>query len=153
MFATVWGEEAQLEETISTLRFGTRMMRVPISVAANQVQDPAAMVKQLEREIRTLKQELSMHDTLNNKANQNYDAITDAQMTEINRQVKTYLSGGIDTVDIVNVRQIQTVFGVFRQLYRSVLNPLSFSFMICIIVKLKGIWKKRLSRSSVRSMN
>ena len=51
------------------------------------MQDPTAMVKQLEREVRTLKQELSMHDTLNNRANQNYDAITDAQMAEIQRQV------------------------------------------------------------------
>ncbi|XP_063712131.1 kinesin-like protein KIF9 isoform X2 [Symsagittifera roscoffensis] len=119
MFATVWGEDNQLEETVSTLRFGTRMMRVPIAVAANQVQDPTAMVRQLEKEVRTLKQELTMHDTLNNKGGQNYDAITDSQMGEIQRQVKGFLSGSVDTVDIVNVRQIQTVFGVFRQFYRS----------------------------------
>ncbi|XP_075240761.1 kinesin-like protein KIF9 isoform X2 [Convolutriloba macropyga] len=128
MFATVWGEEAQLEETISTLRFGTRMMRVPIQVAANQVQDPTAMVKQLEREVRTLKQELSMHDTLNNRANQNYDAITDAQMAEIQRQVKGFLSGSVDSLDIVNVRQIQTVFGVFRQVYRSLEKDIEQKF-------------------------
>ena len=118
MFANVWGEEAQLEETISTLRFGTRMMRVPVAVAANQVQDPTAMVKQLEKEVRTLKQELSMHDTLNNKGNQTYDTITDSQMAEINRQVKNFLEGSADNIDIVNVRQIQTVFGIFRTMYR-----------------------------------
>ena len=49
MFATVWGEEAQLEETISTLRFGTRMMRVPIQVAANQVRALWAFVALLIR--------------------------------------------------------------------------------------------------------
>ena len=69
-------------------------------------------------QVRTLKQELTMHDTLNNKGGQNYDAITDSQMGEIQRQVKGFLSGSVDTVDIVNVRQIQTVFGVFRQFYR-----------------------------------
>ena len=64
MIANIWGEANQLEETVSTLRFATRMMCIPIEPAVNQFYDPVLVVKKLEKEITHLKQELTMHDTL-----------------------------------------------------------------------------------------
>ena len=64
MIANVWGEAKQIEETISTLRFATRMMCIAIDPAVNEFYDPALLVKKLEKEIKHLKHELTMHDTL-----------------------------------------------------------------------------------------
>ena len=49
---------------ISTLRFACRMMCVAIEPAKNEQYDPVLLVRKLEKEIRALKQELAMHDTL-----------------------------------------------------------------------------------------
>lgn len=64
MIANIWGEAGQIEETISTLRFATRMMCISINPGVNEYYDPALLVKKLEKEIKHLKHELGMHDTL-----------------------------------------------------------------------------------------
>ena len=64
LFACMWGESAHLEETISTLRLASRMMRVQNSTSAVEVVDPVKMVRKQERTIKELKQELLMHDAL-----------------------------------------------------------------------------------------
>jgi len=40
LIANVWGESAQLDETVSTLRFATRMMCVASEPALNEQIDP-----------------------------------------------------------------------------------------------------------------
>ena len=67
MFACIWGEAKHLEETISTLRLASRMMRVQNSASAIEVLDPVKMVKKQERQIKELKQELLMHDALSER--------------------------------------------------------------------------------------
>ena len=41
LVANVWGEIEQMEETVSTLRFATRMMRVTSEPTGNEHYDPA----------------------------------------------------------------------------------------------------------------
>ncbi|RKP21144.1 hypothetical protein ROZALSC1DRAFT_27429 [Rozella allomycis CSF55] len=69
-------EKAHLEETISTLRFATRMMNVTTSPIENIQDDPTvklynvfkkALIKKYERIIKELKQELLMHDAMANR--------------------------------------------------------------------------------------
>lgn len=74
MIANVWPEEPYLEETISTLKFAGRMMKVQNEAKVNELQDPILLLKKYQREVKELKQELTMHDSLANKANQTYDA-------------------------------------------------------------------------------
>lgn len=45
MIANIWPEESYLEETISTLKFATRMMKVQNEPVVNELQDPALLVK------------------------------------------------------------------------------------------------------------
>ena len=45
MIANVWPEEDHLEETISTLKFGSRMMKVRNEPVVNVKQDPERLVK------------------------------------------------------------------------------------------------------------
>jgi len=64
MIANIWPEELYLEETISTLKFASRMMKVENESHVNLSKDPILLLKKYKREVRDLKQELQMHDTL-----------------------------------------------------------------------------------------
>jgi kinesin family protein 6/9 len=73
MIANIWPEEMNLEETISTLKFASRMMKVQNEAVVNELQDPSLLLKRYQREVRELKQELTMHDTLASRGKINYD--------------------------------------------------------------------------------
>ena len=76
MIANIYPEPEQNEETISTLKFASRMMKVSNEAVINVQQDPELLLKRMEREIKELKQELAMHDTLANKGRVQYDTYT-----------------------------------------------------------------------------
>lgn len=72
MIANIWPESRHLSETASTLKFASRMMKITNEATVNTMMDPALQIKRLEKEIRDLKQELAMHDTLSNRGRINY---------------------------------------------------------------------------------
>lgn len=53
--ANVHCTKDHLEETISTLKFATRMMKVKNEAIVNATLDPTLQIKRLEKEIRDLK--------------------------------------------------------------------------------------------------
>lgn len=55
LVANVWPEAHHLEETLSTLRFATRMKNVTNEATVNEALDQPLLIKKLEREIRDLK--------------------------------------------------------------------------------------------------
>jgi kinesin family protein 6/9 len=55
MVANIWPEGSHLEETISTLKFASRMMRVRNEAIVNVQVDPHLQIKRYEKEIRDLK--------------------------------------------------------------------------------------------------
>jgi kinesin family protein 6/9 len=55
MLANIWPEASHIEETISTLKFATRMMRVSNEAIVNVTLDKHLMIKRYEKEIRDLK--------------------------------------------------------------------------------------------------
>nr|XP_023688605.1 kinesin-like protein KIF9 isoform X2 [Paramormyrops kingsleyae] len=114
LMANIYGEAAQIEETLSTLRFAGRMKRVQTEPAINEHVDPVIQVRKLQKEVELLKQELFIHDSLANRMGVSYDTLTDRQVAEIQRQVRRYLDGTSNEIDIINIRQIQEVFTQFR---------------------------------------
>ncbi|XP_041103567.1 kinesin-like protein KIF9 isoform X2 [Polyodon spathula] len=114
LVANIYEEAAQIEETLSTLRFATRMKCVQTEPAVNEHIDPVLQVKKLEMEIRQLKDELAIHDSLANRSQVSYDTMSDTQIADINFQVHRYLEGTTDEIEIVNIRQIQEVFAQFK---------------------------------------
>ena len=67
LIANIFPETRYIEETLSTLRFATRMKNVANECSVNEALDQPLLIKKMEREIRDLKQELSMHDVLASK--------------------------------------------------------------------------------------
>ncbi len=55
MVANVQCQKSHIEETISTLKFATRMMKVKNEAVVNTIVDPHLRIKRLEKEIRDLK--------------------------------------------------------------------------------------------------
>ena len=58
------------------------------------------MVKKLEKEITSLKRELAMHDTLTNRTQITYDPLSEQQRYEIKQQVRQYIDGYLDEIDV-----------------------------------------------------
>lgn len=119
MIANVWPEPSHIEETISTLKFATRMMRVSNEAIVNVHQDPELLIRKYEREVRDLKQELAMHDTLANRGRINYDPYTPEQQYEIQKQAQAFLDGEQEDIEEINsLRQVRELFNQMRIIYR-----------------------------------
>ncbi|XP_030254708.1 kinesin-like protein KIF9 [Sparus aurata] len=114
LVANICGEAAQIEETLSTLRFAGRMKCVRTDPVVNEHTDPAAQIKKLEKEVQKLKEELSISNTLVNRLESTYKPLSEAQQAEIHSQVQRYLEGSLEEINIISVRQIQAVFAQFK---------------------------------------
>merc|ERR1719502_26416 len=118
LIATIWGEKAHLDETLSTCRFAQRMMRVQNTPSSNVHQDPALLLKKYEREIKQLKQELTMHDTLSGRSRVVYDEYSDDQRGALRTEMEEYLEGKKEDIELVNIRQMREILGVTRHIFR-----------------------------------
>ncbi len=119
MIANIWPEASHLEETISTLKFATRMMRVSNEAIVNVTLDKHLMIKRYEKEIRDLKQELAMHDTLKNRGRITYDQYTPDQLGDIKQLAASFLAGETDEItDFDSLRKVREYFAQIRGIYR-----------------------------------
>jgi kinesin family protein 6/9 len=64
------------------------------------------LVKKYEQEIKDLKAELAMHDALANRGRVNYEAYTDEQKYELQQQIRKFLAGDIDDIEVLSERKI-----------------------------------------------
>lgn len=90
------------------------MMNVPSEPAVTEHFDMMRLCKQHEKEIRTLRQELAMHDTLTNRSQISYEPLSESQIQDVREQVKRFLAGEMNDIELVNVRQIKETFAQFR---------------------------------------
>ena len=95
------------------------MMNVPSEPAVTERFDTPRLCKQHEKEIRTLRQELAMHDTLTNRSEISYEPLSEWQIQDVHGQVKRFLSGEVNDIELVNVRQITETFAQFRVIVNS----------------------------------
>lgn len=64
MIANIYAEPSHMEETLSTLRFASRVRTLVTDVGVNESNDPSLLLRRYERQIKELKQELAMRDAL-----------------------------------------------------------------------------------------
>lgn len=106
MVANIWPEISNLEETISTCKFATRMMRVANEAVVNVNADPLVLLKKYEREIRDLKHEL----------NQTYVPEPPEKLYELSKQ---FLTGSIDDIDdLPSIRYCRDLMHQMKLVYR-----------------------------------
>ena len=107
MVACVYGEATHMEETLSTLRLAQRMMKVENKSEEIITIDPLRRIKQLEMTVKSLKQELMMHDALAERSGVTYDDYTPEQRHEVATTVREYLDAPPETEE--GVIQIQSI--------------------------------------------
>ncbi|KAM8967191.1 kinesin-like protein KIF9 [Pelodytes ibericus] len=118
LVANVYGEAAQIDETLSTLRFASRMKCIPVESVVVEHYNPLKVIRNLQKEIHHLKQELAIHDTLAGRSHISYEPFNEIQIADINTQVRGYLERSLDEIDVINLRQIQEVFSQFKLILR-----------------------------------
>lgn len=122
MVANIWAESNHLEETISTLRFASRISKVTSCPTKIQHLDESFLIKKYEREIRDLKAELAMHDTLTGRGRIAYEPYSPEQQYEQQMLAHKFLSNEVDDLNIESIRQVKELFYQFRNLYKSILS-------------------------------
>ena len=121
MIANIWAESSHLEETISTLRFASRISKVTSCPSKTQHLDESFLIKKYEREIRDLKAELAMHDTLTGRGRISYEPYSPEQQYEQQMLAQKFLVNEVDDLNIESIRQVKELFYQFRNLYKSIL--------------------------------
>mmetsp|Transcript_19972 Transcript_19972/g.30723 ORF Transcript_19972/g.30723 Transcript_19972/m.30723 type:complete len:89 (+) Transcript_19972:1011-1277(+) len=87
------------------------MMKVRNQAVVNTLVDPHLRIKRLEKEIRDLKQELAMHDTLANRGRVNYDHYSHEELMKIKMMTGQYLDGEVEDIEqIDSLRMIREIF-------------------------------------------
>ena len=90
------------------------MMKVKNEAIVNSVVDPSLQIKRHEKEIRDLKQELAMRDTLANRGRVNYDNYSADEQQKISQLAVQFLNSEID--DFNHIDSIKMVREIFNQI-------------------------------------
>ena len=85
----------------------------------NELQDPSLLLKKYQREVRELKQELQMHDTLANRGHVQYDRYAPEQQYEIQLEAQAFLKGEKDEIEeISSMRHVKELLAQMRNCFR-----------------------------------
>eukprot|EP01006_Ploeotia_vitrea_P062631 TRINITY_DN84155_c0_g1_i1.p1 TRINITY_DN84155_c0_g1~~TRINITY_DN84155_c0_g1_i1.p1 ORF type:complete len:738 (+),score=94.03 TRINITY_DN84155_c0_g1_i1:49-2262(+) len=115
MIANIWTEEVHVDETISTLKFAQRMMRVHNDATVNLSIDPEAQVRRMAREIAELKSELQMQNQLHGKSHITYgEDLTDDERFQLQKEVRDYIDGLTPEIEVKTIRQVKGMFKIFK---------------------------------------
>lgn len=120
MIATIIPEENQIQETLSSLNFAKKMMSVENEVSVNIQLDVYKQLKNYAREIKELKQELAMHNTLSNRGRVNYDPYTQDEIYQQQQIAHRFLTGKDENIEFESVRQAKELFNQCRMLYQKI---------------------------------
>ena len=122
MIATIWPEEQFIMDTLSTLNFAKRMKNVVNDLSINIKLDKNAYVKKLSKEIKELKKELLMHNTLANRGKINYDPYTPEEQYVQQQLALKFLTGENEDIEFDSIRQAKELFVQCRILFQKEYN-------------------------------
>lgn len=118
MIATIWPEEPYVYESLSTLNFAKRMMNVVNEATVNIQLDTNALLRKYQKEIKELKQELAMHNTLANRGRINYDPYTPDEQYKQQTIAFDFLIGQTEDIEFDSIRQAKELFYQCRHLFQ-----------------------------------
>ncbi|XP_026192145.1 kinesin-like protein KIF9 [Cyclospora cayetanensis] len=118
LIANIWPEKEHLEETLSTLRFSLRMMRVANKAVVNLAVDPLDVVKRLEKEVARLKQELQISNALLGKPPQSFEAPSPEEIEEMRKEATLFLNGEQEAIPFSSLRKMEELLHVIRSIFQ-----------------------------------
>jgi len=115
MIANIFPEGSNLEESISTLKFATRMMKVSNEATIHFKVDPQALIKKYEQEIKHLQHRLTAQSSAGEKksADQKYSS---EQKKSQYKQAKSFLK---DKTKEIELESLAHAAALIRQLKRA----------------------------------
>lgn len=116
MIACIWPEDLHLEETVSTLRFASRVRTLTTNAIINESNDPSVMMRKYQRQIAELKQELAMRDTFAGRGAVSYEDFGEVERQELNVKIRNFLAGdvGVDDIPVESLKQVKEAFKQFK---------------------------------------
>ncbi|CAD7930603.1 unnamed protein product [Amoebophrya sp. A25] len=124
MIANIYPEARFLEESGSTLRFATSMMKVINKPSVNMHLDNALLLKKYERDIKDMKQELAMHDTLAGRGRIQYADYSPDEVRALEVKVHQYIEGETEQMEIVSLKMAHESFAIFRKMIQNLQKEL-----------------------------
>ncbi|KAG2485910.1 hypothetical protein HYH03_015354 [Edaphochlamys debaryana] len=127
MVANVWAEPSHTEETLSTLRFASRVRTLTTDLAVNESSDPQLLLRRYERQIKELKAELAMRDTLSGKARVSYDDPSDDELRELHALARRFLAGEaeVEELPVDSIKRVREAFKALRAVHAAVRGELA----------------------------
>lgn len=123
MFACIWGEADHIEETVSTLRLASRMMKVQNETTKVETIDSDALIKKQAKMIKALKQELLMHDALVERTGVGYDPYTPEQQAGVVQMLERYINASeMDEEDQLSISSFRHMLEICKQFKKMVLT-------------------------------
>ncbi|GLC42055.1 Kinesin heavy chain [Pleodorina starrii] len=119
MVANVWGEPSHTEETLSTLRFASRVRTLTTDLAVNESNDPGLLLRRYERQIRELKAELAMRDTLSGRSRVSYDDLTDDELRDLHATARRFLNGEAEPEELPtdSLKRVREAYKALRSVH------------------------------------
>ena len=99
------------------------MKNVVNELSVNTIVDTNAYLKKLQREVKDLKQELLMHNTLANRGQINYDPYTPEEQYIQQQIALRFLNGEDEDIDFDSVRQAKELFNQCRIIFQKEFSP------------------------------
>jgi len=99
-------------------------MKVQNEAVINVQLDPQVLIKKYEKEIKDLRQELAMHDTLSNRGRITYEPYTPELQYQQQTLAKKFFDGELEDIEIESLRQVKELFYQMRNIFRNVSKDL-----------------------------
>ena len=91
-------------------------MNVPSQPCINRHEDYQLLCRKYEKEIALLRKELAMYNTLANHSQICYEPLSESQIKDMQLQVRKFIDGDLEEIEIVNVWQTKEIFEQFKQI-------------------------------------
>ena len=154
MIATIWPEEQFILDTLSTLNFAKRMKNVVNDLSVNIMLDKNAYIKKLTKEIRELKKELLMYNTLSNRGKINYDPFTPEEQYVQQQIALKFLNGETEDIEFDSIRQAKELFVQCRNIFQKEYNGTKLDNEAqSVIEKKKTLIEKDKEKTSIDNEN
>jgi kinesin family protein 6/9 len=113
LIACIWLDRMHTEQTLSTLRFGTRMMRIANKPIRNLELDRSEQVKVLEAEVALLKKEISMYDAVHGNTGVTHSPLSVADKGQLEQIVQEFVEKEKEP-EFVSLRQMSYIMHSLR---------------------------------------
>jgi len=116
MIACVWPHLNHLDQTISTLKFATRMQMVKNKPTVNESSKSGVGSAKLLRQIKQLKEELAFHDIVSGRVAVMYEQPTPRDMQKVKDQIFAYIEDEGAEMEVQSLTHTRVIMAEMRRM-------------------------------------